>query len=380
MVFLSSKRQVLLLGSLVFFLVVSPTLVRAQELEQLQQQEVTFIATDAAEIVSPPPAPNENPLSLTISPVSLLIETDPGIPVTTSFQVLNNGSDVEHLKVTLLKFDADQSGNSANITEFLADDDYKDWMSISPSSFDVSPASWKTLSATFSPPPNAALSYYYALMVSRQVNTKAGNGETAVVGAPALLALTTVRSPLAKQELQLQGFTVSKRVFEFLPVEFSVTVENTGNIHLAPIGNIFVNDATGADVGQLYLNKSNGLILPGSTRTYTLPWNIGFPVYEDVTENGQIVLDAKGQPKKKLNWDLSKANLFRFGKFEGHLVFIYDNGDRDIPTEATVSFWVIPWRILLVVLVVVTLVILGVVLPVVALLRKVKRSGNGTQK
>jgi hypothetical protein len=25
---------------------------------------------------------------------------------------------------------------------------------------------------------------------------------------------------------------------------------------------------------------------------------------------------------------------------------VYDNGQRDIPMEATVSFWVIPWRLI----------------------------------
>ncbi len=25
---------------------------------------------------------------------------------------------------------------------------------------------------------------------------------------------------------------------------------------------------------------------------------------------------------------------------------VYDNGERDVPVESTVSFWVIPWRFL----------------------------------
>ncbi len=343
----------------------------------IQAQETTQ-ATDAAEVFVP--EPNTNALTLTLSPISLLLETDPGVPVTTSFQVLNNSEEVEYLKVTLLKFEADETGSAPVILPFQVEDEYQKWLTVSPQKFEVEPNTWKTLTVQFEPPAEAALSYYYAIMVTRQVDPVAVAGETTVLGAPALLALTTVRSPLAKQELQLKQFAVTKRIYEFLPVEFEITVQNTGNIHLAPIGNIFVNDAKGGDVGQLYLNKANGLILPGSTRTYTLTWDAGFPFFELVKENGQVVLDNKGQPKHKLTWDLSKANLLRMGQFEGHLVFIYDNGERDVPTEATVSFWVIPWRILAVASVVGLLVLLGIVLPVISLIKRVKHGSRSSQK
>ncbi len=160
------------------------------------------VASSAADVFVP--EPNISPLSLTVSPVSLLIETDPGVPVTTSFQVLNTGTETEYLKVTLLKFESDETGSSPVIVPFDATDQQQQWLAVSPDRFDVAPNIWKTLTVSFLPPQDAALSYYYALMVSRQVDQKPANGETGVVGAPALLALTTVRSPLAKQELQLK--------------------------------------------------------------------------------------------------------------------------------------------------------------------------------
>lgn len=355
------------------------TSVLAQTSQSAEVSEI--VATDSAtEAATAPPPVNLQPLSLTISPPTLLLETDPAEPVSSSFQVFNNSTEDEYLQLSVLKFIADQTGSSPILQEFEPEDDFKDWLSFSEERFTVTPTTWKTIQVTFTPPSSASLSYYYAIVISRQSNPNPESGETAVVGAPALLTLVTVNSPFAKQELQLKNFIVTKKMFEFLPVEFELTVENTGNIYLAPIGNIFINSSKKSDVGVIQINASNGLILPGSTRTFKLSWDDGFPRYETQQENGKIVYDASGNPKKKLSWDLTQAQLFRFGKFTGHLVFIYDNGIRDVPTESIVDFWVIPVRLLAAAGVLLLLVLIGICLPLFMVIKKLlKKSGTTTK-
>lgn len=347
------------------------SITQAQGAEPAAPTEATTSAEspDAAPVV--PPA--TQPLSLTLSPSTLLLETDPSSPVSSSFQIFNNSDETEHLRISLMKFAADQTGAAPVIREFDVADEYKNWMRFSPSTVTVESDTWQTVQITFDPPKEAALSYYYAIVVSRQAQTPALEGETAIVGAPAILALTTVRSPLAKQELQLKSFRATKRVFEFLPVEFELVVENTGNIHLAPIGNIFINDSSKKDIGQLQLNKSNGLILPGSTRTYTLKWEEGFPLFKPIVKDGAVVTDAQGTPKMHLEWDLSKANLLRIGKFSAHVLFIYDDGKRDIPTEAVVNFFVMPWRILAVVSFILLCIALVILMPIIWIVKKARQ-------
>jgi hypothetical protein len=34
------------------------------------------------------------------------------------------------------------------------------------------------------------------------------------------------------------------------------------------------------------------------------------------------------------------------GKYTAHMLLVYDNGERDIPIEAAVSFWIVPWRLI----------------------------------
>jgi hypothetical protein len=50
---------------------------------------------------------------------------------------------------------------------------------------------------------------------------------------------------------------------------------------------------------------------------------------------------------RKLTWDFnSPLSKVRFGHYTADLLAVYDNGQEDVPLEATVSFWVLPWRLL----------------------------------
>lgn len=326
---------------------------------------------------SPTPTPIIVPnsaINLSVSPPSVFLETKPGETVETTVKVFNNAAESEVLTASLMTFSAGANGASPELREFTPADEYQDWLLITPAEFTVDPQKWQTLNVRFTPPETAGLTYYYALVITRKGIVNPESGESTVIGAPAILVLTKVKTPYEKQELQMLSFGTTQKVYEYLPAEFTVEVKNTGNIHLSPVGNIFIDDAKKKDVGLIELNRTLGVILPNSTRTYNLSWNDGFPRYENETLDGVEVKDKKGNPKKKLNWDFSQADKFRFGKYTAHLVFIYDDGERDVPTEATVSFWVIPWKILSGVSVVVLLALLGLLTPLFLLLRRNKKN------
>jgi hypothetical protein len=49
----------------------------------------------------------------------------------------------------------------------------------------------------------------------------------------------------------------------------------------------------------------------------------------------------------------------RFGHYTAHLVMVYDDGNRDVPLEAYVSFWVIPWRLVIGLIIIALFVCIG---------------------
>lgn len=323
-------------------------------------------------VVTPPPAAIQ-PIDLTVSPITLNLLANPGEKISSSIKIFNNSTEKEYLQVKLAKFSADKSGSRPQIREFDVRDEYKNWLTFEKSEFEVNPGEWQTVDLMFAPPEEAALSYYYAIIVKRQVDTKDENATTVVTGAPAILVLANVLSPNAIQELQLVDFKTQKKFYEYLPVEFEIDIRNTGNIHLNPLGNIFIDKGTARDIALLSINKENGLVLPDSQRKYITRWNEGFPSYEPILENGIEKKDENGETLYKLHWDFSKIKDLRFGKYTANLLLVYDNGERDIPIESTVSFWVIPWKIGIVVLILSSLVIVGFISTLKSLLRKIKK-------
>lgn len=285
----------------------------------------------ASSSASPTPSivPSDQ-LNLTLSPIVAQLSTSPGEEVFTEIRVRNNGQKPEPVRIYPLPLEAEQSTGKPKIREKRPDDTYLEWISFSQNEFVIQPQEWQTIKVSFHPPKDTAFAYYYALTIERLSPTNPDGNATQISGAPAILLLASVDSPYAKRELSLNAFNVSHRLLEFLPQTFQVEIENIGNVHTTPIGNIFIDGQGKKDLSVLPLNPNSSVVLPNSKRILEIPWNDGFPVN---TTNG-------------LSWDFSKANLFRFGRYTAHLLLVFDNGERDVPIESYVTFWVIPFRLI----------------------------------
>ncbi len=313
-----------------------------------------------------PVPPAVQPVNLTLSPISLNLVTDPGTTTSGSIKIRNNGTDPEYLQLRLATFVANVAGDAPIIQDFAETDEAQDWFQFAEDNFRVGPGEWKTIPITFSPPQSAALGYYYAILVERQREVEIEEGQSLISGVPAILVLTEVNSPLAKRQLELVSFTVSKRLYEYLPIEFAVTIKNTGNVQAMPLGDIFIDGQRTKDLAAMPLNPTKGLILPGSQRTFLVQWDDGFPKYVTTT-------DEAGNETIKLDWDFSKVDRFKIGKFNATSLFIYDDGSKDIPTQATVSFWVVPWKLMIIAGLLIALVMVGIILPTYLLIRHLKK-------
>ena len=162
--------------------------------------------------------------------------------------------------------------------------------------------------------------------------------------------------------------------YEYLPSIFEIQVKNTGNVHVVPVGDIFIDSGGQKDIAVLQANPGKGNVLPGTTRTFTASWADGFAVrVPKMTEDGQPVLTQDGKPEYTTEYDFTKADKFRIGKYTANLLLVYDNGERDVPIEAQVSFWIIPWKILLGVTLVVVLALWGLKNILVTNYRRVKK-------
>ena len=295
-------------------------------------------------------------LRLTTSPLPINLKVNPGSSVSTNIKIKNDGIATEDIKVTLMKFKADGTYGAPILMDREVGDNFFDWATFSENRFTLPVNEWKTISVTFNVPESASFGYYYAVVFSRaQENAPTGSGQTVVAGGMATLILLEVQVPNAKREIQVADFSVDKSMFEFLPATFSVKLNNTGNVHVAPRGNIFINKGNDKDIAILEVNAGKGEILPNSVRIFTEKWSDGFPYYAQAQADGKALLDDKGNPAQELKWNFADVSKLRWGKYTAKMLLIYDDGKKDVPIEAEVSFWVIPWR----------LIIFGIAIPLI---------------
>lgn len=337
-------------------------------------------AEDPASI-SAIPAPATG-LALLVSPPILDLTTEPGSSVSAKIKVKNNNDNPEKLRIEIKKFVPDNSGGRPLLSDLDSKDIFPEWLHFSETNFTIDAKGWKTINLTFLPPDNAAPAYYFAITFSRDQKVTPQTDNAALQGAAAVLCLVRVNSSRVYHQVDLQQLTSAgldfktKKFYEFLPVNFTVGIVNSGNVHEKAYGNIFIDWVSGrqTEVGRINVNEEGSFILPQTSRQYTSSWTDGFPVWEVIKdENGNPMTDKKGQPRRKLRWDFSKLTSFRIGKYNAQLIMIYNDGVRDIPLEAQTSFWVIPWRILLAALAVIILIAIGLKNTLQNLWHKVKR-------
>jgi hypothetical protein len=297
------------------------------------------------------PAPQTAPvpttgINLQISPLPILLNAKPGTSVSTDLRIRNAGTENELLVVKLKRFSEEGPNGEIKLTDPAPSDPFPKWVTFSKTIFAAPPDQWQTIKMTINIPKDAAFGYYYAVEFSRAHPTKAQPGKPAIEGSVAIFILLNAESPGAKKSLQVASFTADHNFYEFLPVTFSVRVHNTGNIHFAPAGNIFIQ-AGKKQVSTILVNSPGGNVLPNSYRIFTAQWKDGFPVYRDKENNGVPERDKKGNIKRSLHWDFAQVPKLRIGKYTAHLIMIYDDGQRDVPIEGDLSFWVVPWRLIL---------------------------------
>ena len=309
----------------------------------------------------PIPTNPDGAFNLTVSPPSVGIEVNPGASVTTDIRVQNQGIATERVAVSLLKFSGEGETGLPKLQDVQPGDEFAKWIKFSTTSFDALPNEWKTVKVTVSPPKDAAFGYYYAVSFSRAGAEKTVQKSKAnLLASVASLVLVDVKSPNAIRRVEVAGFSTDRKSTEFLPIKFNIRLHNTGNTHVASRGTITISRG-GSSVASLPVNSQVGYVLPSSYRTFSAEWKDGTPLNKFKADNaGKIIVDAQGERQSYLDWDKFSTSKLRFGKYNARLVMIYNDGKGNTFTEARLSFWVIPWRVIGVITLVALFVLAGI--------------------
>lgn len=219
------------------------------------------------------------------------------------------------------------------------------WITVNVDSFTLQPGERKNISVSVNVPKDQAQpgGHYGAIVFATTAPDPNGNAPVQISLAQQVgsLFLVNVSGDLKEKASILEfGLKEKKPWFNYRPIDMYVRVENGGNAHIRPTGNVFITNWFGRQSAAPTVNSDFKSILPFSIRKFDIAWD------------GKDRNEAKGfMENLKKEW-----RNFGFGRYTAQLYLNYGSQHQMLSSTTTFTIW--PWRIILLVVLALLLVLL----------------------
>lgn len=246
---------------------------------------------------------------------------------TQTIKVRNESERDKNISISISDFVVNDDIGTPTIISAASSEDNRwaasSWIQVTPSSFLLKAGETKSLVLTVMPPANALPGGHYAMVIhspdaSVSLLDSTGASIQTKVGT---LVYVTIPGDIT-QNASITNFSAPK-FSEFGPINFNTTIKNLSDIHIKPVGNITVTNMIGMK-SYVKFNDKNTNIFPGKSR------------------------DFENQLKNK----------FLFGRYKAELNAAYGTAGGIV--TATIFFWVIPWRLIILIAITIA-VIIGII-------------------
>lgn len=263
--------------------------------------------------------------ALEIGPPVVNLSGDPGQVITTNINIRDIAGTNLLVKSQINDFIA--SKNEDGTPQILLEEgqtspySFKSWLTPIPQ-MTLKPQEIRTVKVTITIPANASPGGYYGVIRFTGTPPELEGTGVSLSASLGSLVFITVNGE-AKQGMEIEEFVATQggttsSLFQSAPVVFKERLKNTGNIHEKPSGLVTVKDMFGNIVATLGVNQPVKDILPNSVRKF------------------ESSLDSTNIGNKLL-----------FGLYHAELSVNYGTGESKKTITSTISFWVIPYTLIL---------------------------------
>jgi hypothetical protein len=329
----------------------------------------------------------ESSSGLIVSPPNFISEILPETPISQVFIVTNHRGQSENITVTSREIGIDEGGAyfvpegfENDMTSRLERDGY---MTISNKSFTLNNTKSEYITVTFNLPADYDTNGYYLELAFQ--SEPAAPGTSKIATAPEVIIPIAInfkgvtpqqrklgiiefkqagKPDISKEAVILRGFangierTVQvltfdnkSQVSQYVPIKFTSLIKNEGNTNIAPKGEIFISkDKDFKEIISTIplsspLNSNCTDDCPTDTNNAKIVFAGSSRVFESYWKEGFIHQDEDG----KVHYHFDKLDKLRIGKYYAQLTVIWDEEmGISYKTEA-ISFWIIPWKEIVVV-------------------------------
>jgi hypothetical protein len=200
---------------------------------------------------------------LQVHPSNFAITLQPGQPTTETVYLDNRTNQEVPINVELRNFTANGEEGAVNLTTDDTTYALAKWITVSPSIASIPPHMSQQFTFTITPPANAEPGGHYGSVVFATTPTKNLNGTGAALSEEvASLILATVPGNTT-ENASILSFNSDKNFYDFGPVTFNMRVQNSGQIHIQPMGQVLIKGTFG---DQYVANLQPYNVLPGAIR------------------------------------------------------------------------------------------------------------------
>jgi len=265
-------------------------------------------------------------IGIKVSPVKVEEIVDPGQVLEEHLKVANESDMPKTFYVYLRDFKAEGESGQARLILPNSEEGYflASWIEAPAEGIDFAPGEEKVISYRINVPAEVGPGGYYGAIVMGTEPPKLQGTEEdkgagiAVAQQTASLILLRVKGDVF-EEAKVREFNTDKRFYGTpFDVDFTVRIENAGNVHVKPYGTIAITNMLGKETKLIRVNEKGGNILPGSTRNFA---------------------------------DMAWRGTNGFGRYKATLGLTYgastdEGGQGKSSLIAGLYFWIIPWRII----------------------------------
>lgn len=271
--------------------------------------------------------------ALTISPVRVDVQGDPGQTLRGELEMLNEQGEA---KVFFSSFENFEPAGDTGSPKFIgAKDGLATWMQTE-NSVSIGVGEKKIIPYTITIPNDAEPGGYFAAIFwgGQDPETQIA-GEVAIGGKLGVLILLRVRGDIVESAgISEYGTQGGSRFFSTTPIVFSYRFANQGGDRVVPLGDIVVKNTFGGVTASLKANENEGNVLPSSSRKFLPVWG----EVSSATSSLSFIESVKKQ-----------VSDFHFGMYTAEVNLVY--GATNQTSSDSFTFFIIPWQLCIVIFV-----------------------------
>jgi len=261
---------------------------------------------------------------LSVSPTLFEMSANPAQTWQSSVRVINANEYDIRIYAEPVNFTSEGEGGHGSLVPLLGQptdaQTLAEWIAVSDEEILIPAEQTVSIPFTISVPTDATPGGHFAaiLIGTRPFGDSSGQAQVETSQVVSSLVFLSVAGDIVETG-NIREFVTQNAVYEQADVSFSVRFENTGNVHLQPQGEIEIFNMWGQSRGAVSINKNSqfGNVLPDSIRNYLFEWSREWSII-DIGRNKAVVTLAYGDDVRQF-------------------------------VNETTYFWIIPWKLLLLV-------------------------------